>query len=213
MLLRRNSQPLPINISASRIHAPTGTLGLIVVRDISDRKQAEQALLAIRTRYDQLASYREEIKRDGKAVAFAVWVCLRGDRVESFPHHEIRGGQKYTVRKVYSPPTAMKTAEGIPYQVVRFSNLMAKNALAGMMAGSRPFGVFHDHSEAYGAQMASEAKMETSPGKFTWVKVNKKGKPDDKVPNHEWDCETEQIVMANMRGVLTQTLEEESAEE
>ena len=157
--------------------------------------------------------YRQELRREGKVVGFSCWVMRRGDRAESVPHHEVRGGHKIKVRKVYSPAISMKTSDGTPYSVVKFSNLMAKDALAAMLAGSRAFGVFANHSEEYGAQMQSEAKIEVSPGKWNWVKVNSKGKQSDKVANHLWDCEVMGVVLSSLRGVISAGLAEETAEE
>ena len=157
--------------------------------------------------------YRQEIRREGKVVGFSCWVMLRGDRAESFPHHEVRGGHKIKVRKGYSPSISMKTGDGTPYQVVKFSNLMAKDALAAMMGGSRAFGVVANHREEYGAQMQSEAKIEVSHGKWSWVKVNAKGKQSDKVANHLWDCEVMIVVLSSLRGVISAGLAEESQEE
>lgn len=42
LLLRDQSDPLPINVSVSRVHTPSGELGLVVARDISERKRAER---------------------------------------------------------------------------------------------------------------------------------------------------------------------------
>lgn len=44
LLHREQQDPLPINVSASRLHATSGNVGLIVLRDISERKRAEKAL-------------------------------------------------------------------------------------------------------------------------------------------------------------------------
>ena len=44
LLQRRDAQPLPINVSVSRVHAPSGQVGMVVARDISDRKRAEDAV-------------------------------------------------------------------------------------------------------------------------------------------------------------------------
>ena len=82
-----------------------------------------------------------------------------------------------------------------------------------MMAGSRPFGVFSNHTEEYGAQMQSEAKVEVSPGKWNWVKVNSKGKQSDKVANHLWDCEVMVVVLSSLRGVISSGLADESIPE
>jgi len=157
--------------------------------------------------------YRKLIRRQGKHVGSSCWVMLKGARDESFPHHEIHGRQKVKVRKVYSTTEKHKTSEGTPYSVVKFSNLMAKNALAAMMAGSRAFGVFTNHSEEYGAQMQSEALLEVRPGKWNWETVNKKGQRAARVDNHLWDCEVMGVVLASLRGVLSAGLDDESIDQ
>jgi PAS domain S-box-containing protein len=47
---------LPVNISVSRIHIEPEPVGLVVARDISDRKQAEEALKQVETRYNSLVA-------------------------------------------------------------------------------------------------------------------------------------------------------------
>jgi PAS domain S-box-containing protein len=55
--LRRPSRvDLPVNLSVSRIHTEPETVGLVVVRDISDRKRAEEALKQADTRYKSLVA-------------------------------------------------------------------------------------------------------------------------------------------------------------
>ena len=44
LLDRVELEPVPINISVSRVHAASGELGLVVARDISERKAAERTL-------------------------------------------------------------------------------------------------------------------------------------------------------------------------
>ena len=53
-LRRKNRDALPVNVSVSRIHTAPETLGLIVVRDVSDRKRAEDALRQVEARYNSL---------------------------------------------------------------------------------------------------------------------------------------------------------------
>ena len=53
-LQRPSKGPLPVNLSVSRIHTEPEPVGLIVARDISDRKKAEEALKQIETRYNGL---------------------------------------------------------------------------------------------------------------------------------------------------------------
>jgi PAS domain S-box-containing protein len=53
--LRRAAQgPMPVNISVSRIHTEPEPVGLVVARDVSDRKRAEEALKQVETRYNSL---------------------------------------------------------------------------------------------------------------------------------------------------------------
>ena len=55
--LRRASKgDLPVNVSVSRIHTEPEPVGLVVARDISDRKQAEEALKQVETRYNSLVA-------------------------------------------------------------------------------------------------------------------------------------------------------------
>jgi PAS domain S-box-containing protein len=53
-LKRPSKGPLPVNLSVSRIHTEPEPVGLIVARDVSDRKKAEEALKQIETRYTSL---------------------------------------------------------------------------------------------------------------------------------------------------------------
>ena len=54
LLKRPSKDPLPVNLSVSRIHTEPEPVGLIVARDVSDRKKAEEALKQIETRYTSL---------------------------------------------------------------------------------------------------------------------------------------------------------------
>jgi PAS domain S-box-containing protein len=55
--LKRSSQSdLPVNLSVSRIHTDPEPVGLVVARDISERKQAEQALKQVEARYNSLVA-------------------------------------------------------------------------------------------------------------------------------------------------------------
>jgi PAS domain S-box-containing protein len=54
LLRRKKRDPLPVNLSVSRIHTAPETLGLIVVRDVSDRKRSEEALRQVEARYNSL---------------------------------------------------------------------------------------------------------------------------------------------------------------
>jgi PAS domain S-box-containing protein len=53
-LRRPSKEDLPVNLSVSRIHTEPKTVGLVVARDISDRKRAEEALKQVEIRYTSL---------------------------------------------------------------------------------------------------------------------------------------------------------------
>jgi PAS domain S-box-containing protein len=55
-LRRRSKEELPVNLSVSRIHTEPETIGLVVARDISERKRVEEALKQAETRYKSLVA-------------------------------------------------------------------------------------------------------------------------------------------------------------
>src|SRR3954447_16635616 len=56
-LLRRPAKgDLAVNISVSRIHTDPEPIGLVVARDVSDRKRAEDALGRVKARYESLVA-------------------------------------------------------------------------------------------------------------------------------------------------------------
>jgi PAS domain S-box-containing protein len=50
-LLRGSDKPLPVNLSASRVHTDPEPIGLVVARDISEQRRAEEDLKQAETRY------------------------------------------------------------------------------------------------------------------------------------------------------------------
>jgi PAS domain S-box-containing protein len=55
-LRRKAADALPVNVSVSRIHTEPKPIGLVVARDISDRKRAEESLRQVETRYSSLVA-------------------------------------------------------------------------------------------------------------------------------------------------------------
>jgi PAS domain S-box-containing protein len=53
-LRRRGKDPLPVNLSVSRIHTEPEAIGLVVARDISEFKRAEEARKQVEARYNSL---------------------------------------------------------------------------------------------------------------------------------------------------------------
>ena len=66
---------LPVNVSVSRIHTQPEPVGLVVARDISDRKKAEEALKQVEARYNSLVASTGvivwELGKDGNLVSIS----------------------------------------------------------------------------------------------------------------------------------------------
>jgi hypothetical protein len=120
------------------------------------------------------------------------WNMLRGEEARD-GYMKIVGEKRF--RRLFSDYTRAQSSSGMTYKFIRFSNLLAKDKLAALMAGGT-FGVPVDASKAYHGQMQSEMKREVSPGHWRWVPV-KEGKA-----NHLWDCEDMQVVAACIYKVL-----------
>ena len=119
------------------------------------------------------------------------WRLLKGEDTKGYL--KIVKDRKFM--RVFSDYTHIKSAEGWPYKIIRFSNLLAKDKLSAVMSNGA-FGIPVDISKNYHAQMQNETKKEVSPGNWRWVPVR------NKAPNHLWDCETMQVVAACIHSVL-----------
>ena len=73
-LRRTTSAALPVNISVSRIHTEPEPVGLVVARDISDRKRALEALEQAEARYNSLVESTGVVlwELDGKGVVVSL---------------------------------------------------------------------------------------------------------------------------------------------
>ena len=74
--LRRPAKgDLAVNISVSRIHTDPEPIGLVVARDVSDRKRAEDALKRVEARYESLVASTGvvvwELDRDRKLISLS----------------------------------------------------------------------------------------------------------------------------------------------
>jgi hypothetical protein len=122
------------------------------------------------------------------------WNLTRGEDTRD-GYMKVIGERKY--RRIYSDYVHTDAADGMKYKYIRFSNLLAKDKLAGLMSGEN-FGVPVDASKNYHAQMQSEQKREISPGVWRWVPL----KSGSSANNHLWDCSVLQVVAACIYKVL-----------
>lgn len=102
------------------------------------------------------------------------------------------------VWKIYSKWQYGVTQRGQQYCTISFSNLRAKDALAGMMSVSTDgeFGVPEDASINYREHMQSEVKREPQPGVYRWEKIK------EHVRNDLWDTEVQGMVACAIRGIM-----------
>ena len=101
------------------------------------------------------------------------------------------------VWRIYSKWQHGASHRGQRFRTVHFSNLRAKDALAGLMElGDGSFGIPVDPPKNYQSHMVSETKREVKPGKWRWEKIK------DHYRNDLWDTEVMGIVAATIAGVM-----------
>lgn len=108
------------------------------------------------------------------------------------------GGRKY--RRMFGDYIDCIHDKGFAYQIIPFSNLIAKDRLTALMGGGE-FGVPKDVSKHYHAHMQSEQRMEERPGVWRWKPLKQH------TPNHEWDCEVIGVVAACIYKILVDMVE------
>lgn len=126
------------------------------------------------------------------------WIILIGqDNAKGYRFEVGTPKRPKQVWKIYSKWANGRTSDNLPYRTVSFSNLRAKDALAGIMElPDGAFGIPTDPGKDYIAQMQSETKREVKPGLWRWEKIK------DHYPNHLWDTEVMGIVAAAIRRIL-----------
>jgi hypothetical protein len=126
------------------------------------------------------------------------WNILMGqDSTEGYSFNVGTSKMPRKVKKIYSRYQMGVTSDGRNFRTISFSNLRAKDYLAGIMSLQEgEFGTPVDVSKHYIVQMQSETKKETSPGKWKWEKIKSNNH------NHLWDCEVMGLVGCAIRGVL-----------
>jgi hypothetical protein len=119
------------------------------------------------------------------------WNLTKGADVDGYIKRY--GEKKY--RRIFGDYINCISSAGQAYQIIPFSNLLAKDRLTALM-GSGSFGVPVDASKNYHAQMQNEQKREVKPGLWRWELVKQHA------PNHLWDVEVIGVVAACIFKVL-----------
>ena len=165
--------------------------------DLQERYGVENPDVAIDGRYE-IDQVVEEVRKHCGADINGWWRILMGeDSVKGYQSKVGAARKQRTVWKIFSKYKHDTTSSQIRFRTIRFSNLRAKDALAGQMRlEGGHFGIPTDISKEYCDQMGSEVKREVKPGVWRWEKIK------DHYDNHEWDCEVMQIIQATIRGVL-----------
>ncbi len=181
------------------------------VRDLQMRYGVSNWCVGIDSRYrpDLVAEWRLRYAgRDGsgKPDLNDAWTMLMGEDTEGCPVQVPRvvDGKKVmvSVLRPFSKWVQGRTAQGVPYQFIKFSNLRIKDLLAGMMgAEGAGFEVMSDPSPDYVKHMKSEVCRELKGGKRQWQKIK------DHYRNDLWDCECMGLVLACVKGLLAVELE------
>lgn len=166
------------------------------IRHLQERFRVENRCVFVDARYDKDAVAKECITKRAKQED-APWNMLMGEDSQGYM---VKLGKRRYLR-TYSNYVSGRTADGVPYQIIKFSNLLCKNKLAALMDGDG-WGVPVDVSRHYKAQIQSEKKVEVKPGKWRWEPVKKSHSN-----NHLWDCEVMGITAACIFGVLDATQE------
>lgn len=136
------------------------------------------------------------------------WTAFKGEDKEYFLHRLENGKM---VRKVYSPEqrgdpgigTADQGLKSCP--LILWSNPSVKDMLDGFRRGEyAKHEIPQDISQEYLHQMNSETKRifhnkKTGRQEWRWVQI-------EGVPNHQWDCECEQIVGAVIDRLIGQSV-------
>jgi hypothetical protein len=121
------------------------------------------------------------------------WSCAFGSERRGWEH--IAGMGKKVIRP-YSPLKPVQQGKNRVF-TMEFSTDYHKDILSNLVQGAGAgWEIPDDITPEYFLHMEAESKVEISPGKWKW-----KSQYSTK-PNHLWDCEVMQVVLAVIRGLL-----------
>ena len=128
------------------------------------------------------------------------WTAMMGDDKKLFPHREKQSdGSFLTVQRYYSAKLTINLGAAGYCYLYRHSNLNIKDTLARLRNGGKDsdiaWEVYDGVSSDYLDEMDAETRDETPDGP-RWE--------DHGRPNHAWDCEAGQVVMAYMLKLIGQ---------
>lgn len=152
----------------------------------------------VRQIYIHCGEPKWELARKGGDPFANHWNILIGeDNDKGYSYKVGPARNQRTVWRMYSQFNYHTSHRGQRFRTIRFSNLKAKDALAGLMElEDGTFGVPVDAPPYYLAQMKSETKRELKPGVWRWEKIK------DHIDNHLWDTEMMGIVSGSIVGIL-----------
>lgn len=171
------------------------------VRDTQLRYGVPNWSLAMDARYrpDLVARWRQRFAGKDPRDSWTMLMGEENDRGYPTQVRRLVAGkvQNLTVYRPFSNWVSGRTADGIGYRFMKFSNLRIKDLLAGLISSEEvEFGVMKDHSEDYAKHMKAEVRREVGKGKWRW-ETSKSHQRNDL-----WDCECMGLVMACVKGVV-----------
>ena len=123
------------------------------------------------------------------------WSCAFGSHRRGWEVRQTGG------RKVILPHSPLRPVQHGRNRLftMEFSADYHKDILGNLISGAgASFEIPDDVGDEYRRHMAAEDKVEVQPGKWKWLPRSK----DTRYPNHLWDAEVMQVVLAVIRGLL-----------
>lgn len=135
-----------------------------------------------------------EVKSFAAAHGF---ISLRGDRLNAWVHKDNRGNP---IKRPYSPFVAQYTVDNKLCYLVFFSNLHVKDTLnllrmGRLLAFEVPTDIMPEYAEQMAAEIRRDVVSASGEPAQRWVRIGERA-------NHCFDCETMQVLMAIMMGVI-----------
>lgn len=172
------------------------------LRDLQQSYGVKDSLTFIDARYETAKVYALCIKYK--------WTAVHGDKASSYPHEIRVRGRLQKVYRYYSPFRYANPGSGT-VRYIYFSNEKIKDILSNLRGGNGPEWAVPDdvssgEPDGYLWQIDSEIKKQTVDQNednpkaiakevvWRWMRIRKQ--------NHFWDCEVQQVLAANLLGLI-----------